>query len=105
MGNFIFMQKIFSFKYRIYPNNVQKNKIDNNISCARFIYNQLLSSRIYEYGKYLQYKKRCKKIGLKQSPKTYYSFFEELVLVFEIPISIVCIIYQIIYFKIIRKKL
>lgn len=37
--------------------------------------------------------------------KTYYSVFGELVLVLEIPISIVCIIYQIIYFKIIRKKL
>ena len=68
------MQKIFSFKYRIYPNNVQKNKIDNNISCARFIYNQLLSSRIYKYGKYLQYIKRCKKIGLKENPKHFYSF-------------------------------
>lgn len=37
--------------------------------------------------------------------KTYYSVWGELVLVFEIPISIICIIYQIIYFKIIRKKL
>lgn len=35
--------------------------------------------------------------------KTYYSVWGELVLAVEIPISIVCIIYQIIYFKIIRK--
>ena len=68
------MQKKVSFKFRIYPNNIQKNKIDNNISCARFMYNQLLSSRIYEYGKYLQYKKRCKKIGLKDNSKNFYSF-------------------------------
>lgn len=68
------MQKIISFKYRIYPNNIQKTKIDNNILCARFIYNQLLSSRIYKYGKYLQYRKRCKKIGLKENPKHFYSF-------------------------------
>lgn len=37
--------------------------------------------------------------------KTYYKVWGELVLKVEIPISIVCIIYQIIYFKIIGKKL
>lgn len=37
--------------------------------------------------------------------KRFYSVWAELVLVLEIPISIVCIIYQIIYFKIIRKRL
>ena len=55
------MSKIISFKFRIYPNTIQKQKIDNNIECARFVYNKLLDSRIYEYGKYLQYLKRCKK--------------------------------------------
>ena len=37
--------------------------------------------------------------------KTYYHVWGELVYIFEMPISIVCISYQIIYFKIIRKKL
>ena len=37
--------------------------------------------------------------------KLYYSVWGELVWIFEIPISIVCIIYQIIYLKIIRKKI
>ena len=29
---------------------------------------------LIEYGKYLQYKKRCKKIGLKDNSKNFYSF-------------------------------
>lgn len=37
--------------------------------------------------------------------KTYYHVWGELVYMFEIPMSIVCILYQIVYFKIIRKKL
>ena len=55
------MLKNISFKFRIYPNKTQKEKIDNNIQCARFVYNKLLDSRIYNYGKYLQYKKDAKK--------------------------------------------
>lgn len=68
------MSKIISFKFRIYPNTIQKQKIDNNIECARFVYNKLLDSRIYEYGKYLQYLKRCKKVGIKKDSKKFYSF-------------------------------
>lgn len=67
------MSKIVSFKFRIYPNNVQRRKIDNNILSARFVYNKLLASRVYEYGKYLQYKKRCKKMGLKENIKSFYN--------------------------------
>ena len=37
--------------------------------------------------------------------KTYYHVWGELVYMFEIPISIFCILYQIVYFRIIRKKL
>ena len=37
--------------------------------------------------------------------KTYYHVWGELVYMFEVPISIICIIYQIIYYKIIRKRL
>ena len=36
--------------------------------------------------------------------KTYYSVWKEIVLIFEIPISIICIIYQIIYFKVLNRK-
>lgn len=36
---------------------------------------------------------------------TYYSVCSELVFIIEIPIIILCIIYQFVYFKIIRKKL
>lgn len=68
------MLKNISFKFRIYPNKIQKEKINNNIQCAKFVYNKLLDSRIYNYGKYLQYKKRCKKIGIKANPKSFYSF-------------------------------
>ena len=35
----------------------------------------------------------------------YYSVWSELVMWVEVPITIICIIYQIIYFKILRKKL
>ena len=37
--------------------------------------------------------------------KTYYNVWRQLAYMFEIPISVACIIYQVIYFKIIRKKL
>lgn len=37
--------------------------------------------------------------------RTFYSVWSEVVLMIEFPISIFCIIYQLIYFKIIRKKL
>lgn len=37
--------------------------------------------------------------------KKYYSVWDEVVMLLEIPVVIVCMIYQIIYFKIIRKKL
>ena len=55
------MLKNISFKFKIYPTIIQKEKIDNNIQCARFVYNKLLDSRIYNYGKFLQYTKRYKK--------------------------------------------
>ena len=35
-----------SFKYRLYPTASQAEKIDQNIGCARFVYNQLLDDRI-----------------------------------------------------------
>lgn len=72
------MQKIISLNFRIYPNYSQKVKINNNIKCARFVYNKLLDSRIYEYGKFLQFAKRCRKIGLKKEPKKFHEFFREI---------------------------
>ena len=36
--------------------------------------------------------------------KTYYSVLGEIIVIFEIPILIVCLIYQIIYLKVIKKK-
>ena len=35
-----------AFKYRLYPTAPQAEKIDQNIGCARFVYNQLLDDRI-----------------------------------------------------------
>ena len=35
-----------SFKYRLYPTAPQAEKINQNIGCARFVYNQLLDDRI-----------------------------------------------------------
>lgn len=35
-----------AFKYRLYPNKKQAEKIDKNIGCARFIYNYALAKKI-----------------------------------------------------------
>lgn len=47
-----------SYKYRIYPNNAQKEKLSNQFGCARFVYNFFLRQRIdfyAEMGKKLTY--------------------------------------------------
>lgn len=54
------------FKYRIYPSNSQIEKINKNIGCARFVYNQLLEDRISVY-----------KTTKKKSTKTYVSLKKE----------------------------
>ena len=36
-------------KYRMYPNETQAQLIDRTIGCARFIYNQMLETRIATY--------------------------------------------------------
>ena len=38
-----------AFKYRLYPTAPQAEKINQNIGCARFVYNQLLDDRIEVY--------------------------------------------------------
>ena len=38
-----------AFKYRLYPTAPQAEKINQNIGCARFVYNQLLDDRIKVY--------------------------------------------------------
>ena len=47
-----------SFKYRLYPTAPQADKINQNIGCARFVYNQLLDDRIKVYR---ETKQRSKK--------------------------------------------
>jgi len=37
---------IKAFKYRIYPNQIQEEKINQNIGCARWIYNYALAKKI-----------------------------------------------------------
>ena len=59
------MKKNKAYKYRIYPDEEQKNFINQTIGCARFIYNKMLEDKIKYYkenGKMLintpaQYKK------------------------------------------------
>ena len=43
--------KIKSFKYRIYPNDSQKEKLDKSFGCYRFIYNYFLNIRKESYLK------------------------------------------------------
>ena len=47
-----------AFKYRLYPTAPQAEKINQNIGCARFVYNQLLDDRIKVYR---ETKQRSKK--------------------------------------------
>ena len=47
-----------AFKYRLYPTTSQAEKINQNIGCARFVYNQLLDDRIKLWK---QTKQRSKK--------------------------------------------
>ena len=59
-----------AFKYRIYPNNEQKEFLSKNFGCTRFIYNKMLNDKIEHYketGKYL-----------KNTPAQYKSEFEFL---------------------------
>ena len=47
-----------AFKYRLYPTAPQAEKINQNIGCSRFVYNQLLEDRIKVYQ---ETKQRSKK--------------------------------------------
>lgn len=47
-----------AFKYRLYPTAPQAEKINQNIGCARFVYNQLLDDRIKVWA---ETKQRSKK--------------------------------------------
>lgn len=55
-----------AFKYRLYPTTSQEEKINQNIGCARFVYNQLLNDRIKVYEETKQ-----------KSKKTYSALKEE----------------------------
>ena len=47
-----------AFKYRLYPTAPQAEKINQNIGCARFVYNQLLDDRIKVYKETKQKSKK-----------------------------------------------
>lgn len=47
-----------AFKYRLYPTASQAEKINQNIGCARFVYNQLLDERIKVYKETKQKSKK-----------------------------------------------
>ena len=38
-----------AFKYRLYPTASQEEKINQNIGCARFVYNLMLDAKIKHY--------------------------------------------------------
>lgn len=61
-----------AFKYRLYPTAPQAEKINQNIGCARFVYNQLLDDRIKVYR---ETKQRSKKTYC--DLKTEYAFLKE----------------------------
>ena len=47
-----------AFKYRLYPTAPQAEKINQNIGCARFVYNKLLDDRIKVYNETKQKSKK-----------------------------------------------
>ena len=47
------------YKFRIYPNNHQKEIIDHTFKVCREIYNLMLKERAYVYNKYVKYIQRC----------------------------------------------
>ena len=62
-----------AFKYRLYPTASQADKINQNIGCARFVYNQLLDDRIKVYK---ETKQRSKKTYC--DLKKEYAFLKEV---------------------------
>ena len=40
-----------AYKYRIYPNNLQKEQINKTFGCARFVYNNVLAYKKEVYEK------------------------------------------------------
>jgi putative transposase len=45
------MKIVKAYKFRLYPTEEQKNKINQTIGCARFIYNKMLEDKINYYNK------------------------------------------------------
>jgi putative transposase len=45
------MKIVKAYKYRLYPTKEQKNKINQTIGSARFIYNKMLEDKINYYNK------------------------------------------------------
>ena len=43
------MEQIKAYKFRIYPNNYQKEIIEKTFGCCRFVYNKMLSIQIKSY--------------------------------------------------------
>jgi putative transposase len=64
------MEIIKAFKYRIYPNQCQKESFDKHFGCVRFVYNHFLRQRIDTYaqtGKGLSYGQNAKALTLLKS--------------------------------------
>ena len=64
------MKILKGYKFRIYPNNQQKNFINQNIGACRFIYNAMLADKINYYEK--------EKKSLQTTPAQYKEEFEWL---------------------------
>lgn len=72
------MLKILSYKYRIYPNNIQKSAIDANFSSCRNIYNLLLSNKVSIYKFYKDYEKVCKELNIQIDKLIFNRMFSNL---------------------------
>ena len=43
------MEQMKAYKFRIYPNETQKELIEKSFGCSRFVYNRMLSIQIESY--------------------------------------------------------
>ena len=62
------MPKYKTYKYRIYPNKKQKEKMQLTFKMCRYMYNTLLRKKVEIYNEFVRYSKKCeeKEINLEE---------------------------------------
>lgn len=80
------MKKYKAYKFRLYPNDLQKEYFAKCFGSVRFLYNKMLAERIELYEKYKDDKEELKK----HKPKTYTQYKHEFEWLYEVDNSALC---------------